>query len=359
MEAQQHSDQNETNHPEKGVDRRKFIRYSAGAGVGLIALAASGKRLSRVFENPAAQATGATPSTLESSRVAIARSDNLFSHGNGPEKERLKKMLDAAMESVLGIEDSGQQWRTLFSADDIVGIKVNCIAGPQLSSHPNVVDAIVSKLQAISIPAENIIIWDRKGRELTNAGYTLNTDGPGVRCYGTDEVGYERNASTKATFNGCLSKILTERITALINVPILKTHGGAGVSLAMKNHYGSFNNPGRHHGNMCDPYIADLNSLDELKDKTRLIVCDATRGLYNGGPGHNAAFTWQYSGLVVSKDPVALDTVCTGIIDDRRAEAGLPSLKEAGKYPRQLASAAERGVGNTEKSKIAVATLAV
>lgn len=255
------------------------------------------------------------------------------------------------------VEDQQQAWRRLFKSDDVIGIKVNCMAGRNLSSHPHVVEAIVAELQKIQVPAENIIIWDRTGRELQSAGYILNTDGAGVKCYGTESVGYEKNASAKGSFNGRLSKILTQQITALINVPILKNHGGAGVTIAMKNHYGSFHNPSKHHGNMCDPYIADLNSLDEIKAKTKLIVCDATRASCNGGPGYKPAFAWQYSGLLLSCDPVALDTVGTNIIEERRAEIGLPTLAGTGRYPRQLASAAERGLGKAEIGRIDLQTL--
>jgi hypothetical protein len=125
----------------------------------------------------------------------------------------------------------------------------------------------------------------------------------------------------------------------------------------MKNHYGSFNNLGKHHANLCDPYVADLNSLDEIKGKTRLIVCDATTAICNGGPGYAPAYAWRYCGMLISTDPVALDTIGTEIIDKRRAEIGLPTLAESGRHPRMLASAAERGLGNTKKSRINLRTL--
>jgi len=53
---------------------------------------------------------------------------------------------------------------------------------------------------------------------------------------------------------------------------VLKDHGTAGVTLSMKNHYGSVDNPGSLHGGQCDPYIPELNNVPDIKDKTRLIV---------------------------------------------------------------------------------------
>ena len=335
----------------KVLDRREFLAGSAGAGFGLAALAAGGASLSQFLAGDRAEAAVA-PS--DRSRVALVRNEKVFQSGDDePDAEQVAWMLAAGMGSLFDTENPSTIWRTLFKPDDVVGIKVNCISGPQLSTHPRVVAAIVSELKRASVPEENIIIWDRKDNELTHAGYTLNVDGRGVRCYGTAKnVGYEEKTTKKGSFEGRLSKILTQRITALINVPILKNHGMAGVTISMKNHYGSVHNPRQHHGNHGDPYIADLNSIDAIKNKTRLIVCDATRALCNGGPGYKPAFTWRYSGMLVATDPVALDTVGAGIIDERREEIGLPTLAESGRPPLQLASAAERGLGNTKMSRI-------
>jgi uncharacterized protein (DUF362 family) len=359
MQSKQHAGPYNTNEQGKAFDRRKFMLYSAGAGAGLLALASGGNQVVRLLTTSSAVTTSVHPSVPDSSRVVVIRNENIFSVGQAPEKNQVGKMLDTSIRNLFDVEDSQMAWRRLFGPDDVVGIKVNCIAGPNLSTHPHVVEAIVAELEKIPIPREKIIIWDRTNRELEAAGYSINADKSGVRCYGTDTVGYEDKASQRGSFNGRLSKILTRQVTALINVPVLKDHGGAGVTIAMKNHYGSFHNPGSHHGNMCDPSIADLNSLDEVKVKTRLVVCDATRATCNGGPGYNPAFAWQYAGLILSCDPVALDTIGTKIIDERRTEVGLPRLAETGRYPRQLASAAERALGNAEMSKIELRALSV
>lgn len=341
------------------VNRRDFILYSAAAGAGVVTLASGLKGMIDRSGTPPAYGAEESPISPDTSRVVIARADELFDYDQSPIKQQTEWMLNAGISSLFGVENPTRALRKLFKPDDVVGIKVNCIAGRELSTHPQVVAAIVSELQKIQIPAENIIIWDRTGRELKRAGYTINNGNSGVQCYGTNVAGYEEKSTGKGSFNGRLSKILTRKITALINVPILKNHGGAGVTIAMKNHYGSFHNPGRHHGKMCDPYIADLNSVDEIKAKTRLVVCDATRAICNGGPGYKPAFVWPYSGLILSTDPVALDTVGTQIIDERRTEIGLPRLAEAGRHPRQLASAAERGLGNATMSRIDLRTVTV
>ena len=341
------SGNDEVHPPKDKVSRRNFLYLAAGASAGVVGVAAFQSKLrGPLLTQKDKDNSASRPASSGKSTVAVIRNEGVFAEDELVETE-VDRMLSAGMAAL-----SLSSWGTLFKPGDIVGIKVNCIAGPQLSTHPLVVHAVVGQLQKAGIPAENIIIWDRTNRELTRAGYSLNTGKKGVKCYGTDAVGYEEKASAQKSFNGRLSKILTRQITALINMPILKDHGGAGVTIAMKNHYGSFDNPGSHHKNLCDPYIADLNSLDDIRAKTRLIICDATRATCNGGPGFNPAFVWRYKGLLLSRDPVALDTVGTQIIDERRVKVGLQALEQIGRYPRQLASAAERGLGNTDSARI-------
>ncbi|RJP65536.1 MAG: DUF362 domain-containing protein [Candidatus Abyssobacteria bacterium SURF_17] len=341
------------------INRRKFLSYAAGTGAGLVALAAGGKHVAHMLAAAPSSEPRLPGLPNDRSRVVIARSSDLFAANGSLQEAEVAATLDAGMKTLFGVEDAMQAWRALFTPKDVVGIKVNCIAGPNLSTRPQVVAAIVSELQKVPISAENIIIWDRTNRELAAVGYKINADGAGAKCYGTDALGYEEKAAVHRSFNGRLSKILTREITALINVPILKDHGGAGVSIAMKNHYGSFHNPGSHHAKGCDPSIADLNSLEDIKAKTKLVVCDATRAGCNGGPGYNPAFAWQYSGLLLSCDPVALDTIGIRIIDERRIEVGLRPLAEIGRYPRWLASAADRGLGNADANRIDAPTVNV
>lgn len=346
---------NEQFQPEKGrkrLGRRKFLLLWTGASVGAVGVMSLHRRVSHLVLNAKPKEQAPLSAPPDSSRVTVIRNEKIFSKEGGLVSSEVERALAAGMGNLFDGKDSAAAWRHLFKPDDVVGIKVNCIAGPELSTHPQLVSAIAAQLQAAGVPAENIIIWDRTSRELKRAGYTINNGPSGVKCYGTDTVGYEEKTVSQKSFTGSLSKILTRQITALINVPILKDHGAAGVTISMKNHYGSISNPGSQHKNQCDPYIADLNSVDEIRSKTRLIICDATRAACNGGPGYKPAFAWRYSGLLFSRDTVAIDTVGTGIINERRKETGLPSLEEINRYPRQLASAAERGLGNADSSRI-------
>ena len=92
-----------------------------------------------------------------------------------------------------------------------------------------------------------------------------------MQCYGTDRVGYEDDLSAWGSVGSRLSKILTRSSSVLINLPVLKDHDGAGVTIALKNMYGAIHNPNKYHPNGCDPYVADLNMLPEIRSRMKLI----------------------------------------------------------------------------------------
>jgi len=110
----------------------------------------------------------------------------------------------------------------------------------------------------------------------------------------------------------------------VVNVSVLKAHFGDGLSAALKNHLGSVNNPSAYHGWEPDRMprsLPELNALPPLRTKTRLVVIDAIRPLYAGGPFDAPEYRWDFRGLIVSTDPVAADTVGLRILEARRAKA--------------------------------------
>lgn len=336
------------------VTRRQFIKGVAGvaaAGVSglpldLLADGASGKSRVVVVSCPSLlvnrEGNTSTPSRL--GMVSVGEVDSSI------DQKLLNMMMSEGIKALTGQETDVAGWKKLFKPTDVVGIKVNCLFGIGASTHPEVVASIIAGLKSAGIPDENIIVWDRNDREMRAAGFAINRDA-GVKCHGT-EGEYEEEPTENGSFRGKLSKILTRKITALVNVPILKDHSISGVTCAMKNHYGSHNNPGDHHGNGCDPYMADLNSVPAIREKTRLIVCDAIKPQCNGGPGYKPNFVWEHKALLFSADPVAMDYTGWQIIEARRAEIGRKPLAEEGRPPRFIETAASKGLGTNDPAKI-------
>lgn len=285
------------------------------------------------------------------STVVEVKNPNVQTETHRVRPEVAQAMVFEAVRRLSGAKNDRDAWRHFFQPDDVVGIKVNCLFGRGASTHPEVVMAVVEGLKLAGVKPENIIIWDRSDTDLAKAGFALNREGAGVRCYGTN-ADYDPQPTRQGSFQGRLSRILSERITALVNVPILKDHRIAGITNALKNHYGSIDNPGAHHGNNCDPYLADLNAVPAIRRKTRLIVCDAIRPIAEGGPGLRGDYAWDYNAILAATDPVAIDTVGWQIIEARRKQLRLPSLAQEGRPVRYLQTAAQLGLGAHDPNRI-------
>ncbi len=135
-------------------------------------------------------------------------------------------------------------------------------------------------------------------------------------------------------------------------MPLLKDHDLSGVSISLKNFYGAIHNPNKYHQNNCNPYIADLNTHPYIQEKVKLIVCDALLPQYHGGPSFKPQWIWKLGAVLFSLDPVALDAVGADLIEQQRRQHGLPSLREAGRHPQYIHTAAEYGLGVDDLSRI-------
>jgi uncharacterized protein (DUF362 family) len=329
----------------RGANRRDFLKQCF---TGAALLRASG---TMGLLAPAQQAASAK------SRVVIARDDLLRGTGSTVDSRRMLGLLDRAMQTLCDRDHANEAWSKLVRPGDKVGLKVNALGGRGLSSNLQLVEAICGRLQEAGIKASDIVVWDRDSDEMQRAGFRIAMGGNGVQCFGTDRVDYEPELVAHGSVGSRLSRILTQRSNVLINVPVLKDHDGAGVTIALKNMYGVIHNPNKYHPNGCNPYIADLNMLPEIRNRMRLTICDATTAQYEGGPAYKPEYSWRHNALIVSQDPVALDYTGWQIIERKRAEKGLKTLEADGRAPHYIATAADakHRLGTDDPSRITVA----
>jgi uncharacterized protein (DUF362 family) len=265
-------------------------------------------------------------------------------------------LLANALNRLLESDRTVDSWRRLFRPDDVVSIKVNALAGPELAPSYKLIQSIIDGLVTTGMPRENIIVWDRTSRELRKAGYPVTTRGGGVRIFGTDTLknGYEDEISQAYTVGSCFSRILSNYCTAIINVGVLKDHDLAGISVLMKNYYGAIHNPNKYHDNNCSPYIAHLNTHPYIRKKIRLNIVDARIAQYHGGPARNSQYTRAFNGVIVSTDSVAADSVAREKIEKIRKDAGKGTLASEKREPVYLAVAGELGLGEHRLARIKI-----
>jgi len=283
-------------------------------------------------------ASGATP---EKSKVVISRDPLLHPVGASVDSTRVLETLDRAVQSLYDSDSPIAAWKKVVRPGEIVGLKVNCLAGRGASTSPVLVDAICERLQQAGIPPKDIVIWDRLNSDLESAGYRVDSNPNRIRCIGNDTSGYDSQLSVFGSAGSRLSLTLTRHCDAVINLPMLKDHGITGVTLALKNFFGAIHNPNKYHSNAGEPYIADVYMLSPIREKVRLTICDAISAQYEGGPSYMPQWSWRYNGVIVSRDPVALDYTGWQIIERKRAEKGMKTLREMSREPKYIATAAD------------------
>jgi uncharacterized protein (DUF362 family) len=119
------------------------------------------------------------------------------------------------------------------------------------------------------------------------------------------------------------SKICTQEVDKIINVPILK-NAGPTVTLCMKNlAYGAITNTGRLHKPLWSETSAEVCAFPPLRDKVVLNIVDGLRGCFDGGPGANPQFIFNYYTMLLGTDPVAVDRTGYDIVIAKRIEEGV------------------------------------
>ena len=349
----------------QSVSRRRFLRQASKGVVGMgFALGGITSANKGAFAQLGRQSGIPPGEIVEEELIPLveARSEKVW-NGDVLDEGVVSEMIDRAMMKLTGLNSAKEAWKDFLLPTDIVGIKINPLAGERLSTHRIIVDKIIEGLYGVGILSSQIIIWDRFESHLINAGYEINQSDRGVRCFASDsegvgyddEVFYETEKDVKERReNGSIlsryTKLLTQELTVVINVPVMKHNGITGVSGCLKNlAFGSVDNTFRFHSNPinCNPAIADIFAHTVLKDKVVLNIVDGLLASFDGGPTYDPDGVWQYGSILVSQDPVALDQIIYQTIEEKRKEFELPTLSRISKYIRS-ASRMELGTNDLD-----------
>ncbi|MEW5975409.1 MAG: DUF362 domain-containing protein [Acidobacteriota bacterium] len=275
----------------------------------------------------------------------------------------VQEMIGRGMAELTGASSAREAWRVFFNEQDIVGIKVNASGVPGCVSSPEIVNAVILALNDVGIPFQNIYLYERFSFQMDLAGYHATVP-PGVHVTGFgndrgDLRSYDKSIYYETCFFGeeetrsYLGKLVSQRLTKIVNIPNLKDHGAAGVTGCLKNiAYGSFDNVARSHQGTktyTKTFIGELCRVEPLRSKTVLQVMDGLRGVYHGGPfAPNQKYMWFPGLIYLGTDPVAIDRIELDIIEAKRREKGLISLWD--RSPKNIITGEERG-GDPNKNR--------
>jgi uncharacterized protein (DUF362 family) len=288
------------------------------------------------------------------SRVVITKDETIREKNGKILSDKTLKNLDKVILKLTNSEDILSAWKKIFKPEERISIKVNCLAGKGMSTSRELVDAVIYRLQEMGVRNENIIVWERLNADFERADYPVITDKNKVRFLGNDLLGFTSDFYFFGEVGSLLSRVITDFSDAIINIPVLKDHGIVGASIGMKNMFGAIHNPNKYHLNTGDPYVADVSAIPVIKDKMRLIICDALNVQYEGGPPYQPQHAMECNTLLAGFDPVAVDLTGWKMIEEKRKEKNLPSLKEAGREPVYIYTAADENhkLGNAKEEMI-------
>lgn len=358
----------------KHFTRRDFLRLTA-AGAGAVAagplLEACSPKMApatpTVTTVPPTATSAVTPTVasglpeLVKVYPAVAASRVVRTHASGvwtdpASKDKslvpavLRKMLDASITKLTGMNDARAAWAALFRPGEKIAIKVNAFSNSIIWTHVPLVTEVTNSLQEAGVKAEDITIYDYRTVELQTAGFKVNPDGPGVRCAGIDS-NFEKD-TTEVLNKGINLGSILKNCDALINIPILKSHMLSGISFALKNHFGSFSYPDLLHS-MDMREIAALNALKEIRDHTRLIIGDALSANLN----YSNSFPywredWVGDSIFMSFDPVAHDQMGLKLLTSELEKTGGSGVALQAMSRAYLGYATELGLGTRHEENI-------
>ncbi len=310
---------------------------------------ASGACLLLAATCPAQSGEGAPGTAPARARVFIVE-DAHATDAFEPRADRIQAMVDRAITNLTGKATVSAAWLSLVSTQDIVGIKVFSEPGPNSGTRSAVVAAVIQDLVAAGLTPDHIVIWDRHQTDLRLAGFFELARRSGVRVAGSAEAGYDETVFYETSLLGNLvwgdlefgkkgdgigrksfvSKLVTQRMTKIINITPLMNHNEAGVSgnlfsLAL----GSVDNVIRFEADAgrLATAVPELYALPALGDHVVLNIVDALICQYEGEERSLLHYSATLNQLRFSRDPVALDVLSIQELDRQRQLAKAPVVK--------------------------------
>ena len=275
----------------KAITRRDFMKGSAATVLGA-SMAVPAKQSGR-------------------SKVVLIRDADALDENSAFNGVVIQAMYDEAVQTLFDQPTAVDALRTFLSADQIVGIKTNF--WPYLPTPPEVEAAIKQRVLDVGVSEENL---------------------------GIDDYGVRNNP-------------IFQNANSIINVRPLRTHYLSGVSGCMKNLIMFSDSQSKWHPNSCAD-LGLLQTLPEVNGKLKLHVLSVLTPQFHGrGPHHfSRRYVWNYKGLIVGTDVVAVDAVALQLLMAKRTEV-LGAARALPPVPIHIERADKvHGLGNSDMNNI-------
>ncbi|MBN2172102.1 MAG: DUF362 domain-containing protein, partial [Candidatus Krumholzibacteriota bacterium] len=296
------------------TDRRTFLKLSALGG-----LAAGGVGLPGL----GALAAGRDRGNSHEGRIVVAHDPTMDGHQSTIDKDRVAQVLHGAVRMLAGMGDTGEAFESLFpdlTDASTFAVKVNCIG--VTCTRWEVARAVVAGLALMrggTYDVSQVTVYDQ--HNLGYYGYSAAEFAFGGHAAVISSTNNASGSGYYVTGSHQLSRYLLE-CDYVIDVPVLKSHSDSSnqITAALKNHYGSCS-PSSLCGNI--PGMLELNADPHVKDKTCLVVTDALRATWTGGPGEAPQLWSTYTEqtpntLLVTTDPVTNEYWARDMINAER-----------------------------------------
>ena len=279
-------------------------------------------------------ATGKSCRRPRKSRVVLVRDTRCLDHDHNVVPDLLSGMVNRAVVALSGEASVPRAFAHFLEPGETALIKA------VHDVHDAVLEPILRGLLTMGAAADKLILYQRRTRRNAKPANDLER----LACrYGVrlERPTYSHPPETVGSARVHLADVLYD-CDCIINVPSLVYPDSVGGGAGLASHRDSVRESAKFRPGWTAG-IVGLNALPAIREKTRLILCDAVQPAFASQTPDDPR-TWDFCAVIAASDPVALDTVGNAVIGRHRTTLGLDGTMTQSRSV--LASAARIGLGN-------------